>query len=476
MKISRQNGSILVSILAILAFLGTMILSLVLLANSNLIRARSRIISLQAQYAAESAADSALAILNSGNTSYAGTSTDTVLLDSSQYKATYSVSVAAGSDAKEKIITAVGKVYSPSTATTPQHTRTLRITAQRTSTESASSILSRNIIDVASGVKEIVARDIYVNGFIMMHKNTTDLIAENITVGGKNTGSTNCSIGGSGALKKSETFTDPTQTKTNLNLAFNNCITPPGNTSNADFNVAANQGSISTVESTYIPWSQYMDSGYTDANNCNDWTTGGTTRAIPGTSSSKKTHYPDSGSNISTTCGTSGDLALGTNQYNITDHVHVRANFCAAAACGPTFYNPDTTVKFVFVEGTVNFYSVKTVAGSGPIVLIVSGADPASKTSVCPYGGSVYIGQSGSDHTDAKALYILAANGLCIDGTKFNSASADEDEPVFGGVAGKNLYVSSSPSTPRPLLLDPTFPVDQIPIDLAWRATRYQRM
>jgi hypothetical protein len=109
-------------------------------------------------------------------------------------------------------------------------------------------------------------------------------------------------------------------------------------------------------------------------------------------------------------------------------------------------------------------------------VFITYGTDPASKASVCPYGGSVYIGQSGSGNTDAPALYILAMNGLCIDGTKFDSSSSDPNAPVFGGIGGKNLYIASSPSTPRPLLLDPEFPVDQIPIDLAWREARYQRL
>jgi hypothetical protein len=120
-------------------------------------------------------------------------------------------------------------------------------------------------------------------------------------------------------------------------MAYNNCISPPGNTSNANFNITANSGNISTVTSLYIPWSQYMDSSYTAANSCNDWTTGASPRKIPATASSKKTHYPDSSSNVATTCGTNGDIDLGSNQYNITDNVHVRASLCAANACDPTF-------------------------------------------------------------------------------------------------------------------------------------------
>jgi hypothetical protein len=472
----QQSGSIIVSILIVLIFLTTILFGLVSLANANLSRARGRIALLQAQYSAESGADSAIAILNSGNTTYTGTASDVQVLSSAQYKATYAVSVVNGSDAKERIITSTGKVYSPASSPTPTYTRKIRVVTQRSSTTTASSMLSRNIIDVGSGVKQITGKDVFVNGFIVMRKNTTNLTAENITVVGKDTSASNCSIGGTGNLVKPSTFTNAGQTKTKLLLGYNNCISPPGNISDSNFDVFPNQTNLTTIQSTYIPWSQYIDSVHQVAGNCTDWTTGGSIIQIPSTLGSKKTHYPDASSNISTTCGTSGDVNLYSNQYNITDNVHIRANFCAASGCDPTFYNPDASVKYVFIEGTINFTSVKTAPGSGPMVFITYGTDPASKASVCPYGGSAYIGQGGSGSTNAPALYILAMNGLCIDGTKFDSSSANPNAPVFGGIGGKNLYVASSPSTPRPLILDPSFPVSQIPIDLAWREVRYVRL
>lgn len=431
---------------------------------------------LQAQYAAESGADAVVAELNSGNTSYAGTTGDVSLLSSGQYTASYSTSVVDGSNSREKIITAVGKVYDPAGSATPTYTRTIRVTAQRSSTTTTSSILSRNIISVSSGVKEISAVDIYVNGFIQMNKNTTDLIAENITVAGRDTSATNCSIGGSGNLVKPSSFTDPSQTKTVLRLAYNNCINPPGNASNSDFDVTVNLTNISTIQSTYIPWSQFMDGSYQNSpGGCSDWTSGTSPRSIPSTGNTKKTHYPNSGTGVSSSCGTSGNINLGSNTYTINDNVHVRADFCAASACEPTFNNPSTDTRYIFVEGTANFDALKTSPGSGPIVLITYGADPASKTSVCPYGGSMYLGQKGSGYTKAPAIYLLAMNGLCIDGTKFGSSPSDSG-PMLGGFSGKNLYVASSPSTPRPLYLDPDFPVDEIPIDLAWREVYYQRL
>ena len=127
-------------------------------------------------------------------------------------------------------------------------------------------------------------------------------------------------------------------------------------------------------------------------------------------------------------------------------------------------------MKFVFVEGTINFDSLRTAPGSGPIVFVTYGADPASKTGACPHGGSLYLGKSNIETLAPKA-YLLATYGLCIDQTKFSTT-----QDALGGIAGKSIYVSSNSGNPWSLRLDPTFPVEQIPIDLSWRQTGYQRL
>ncbi len=470
-KSKSESGSVIVSILMVMLFLTTIIFSLIILATSNLTRARNRIFLLQAQYAAESGADAAIALFNSGNTTYTGTGGEIEILNNSQYRSTYTTTVAAGADDKEKIITSIGKVYAPKSAAVATQSRTIEVVSQRTSSATATSIMSRNIIETGTSVKDIRAKDIYVNGFINLTKNTNNLIAENITVADKNTGASNCSIGGTGTLSKPASFTTAGQTKTKITMAYNNCITPPGNISNTNFDVLPNQTTINKVQSTNIPWSQYMNSSYQNSpGGCNDWTSGSSPRDIPSTGNTKKTHYPDSSNSISTSCGTSGDLNLGTGRYNIRDHTHIRANLCAATACSPTLYNPDSGaagIKFVFIEGSVNFDAVTTVSGSGPIVFVVYGADPASKASVCPYGGAFYMG---GGETSAPALYVVATNGVCIDKSKFLV------EPAYGGFSGKNIYVATNSGTPHDLHLDPIFPVDQIPVDLAWRAVRYRRL
>ncbi len=451
-------------------FLAVVVSSLSMLANANLTRAKSRILTLQAQYSAESGADAAIAVLNSDLTAaYSGTgATEITVLATTKYKSTYKTTVVAGSG-NEDVITSTGYVYQPANAAQPIYKRKIEVIAQRTSSSVAvNGMLSRNVLEIDSSVKNISARDFYVNGYINMNKNVTNLIAENLTVGGKNTGASNCSIGGTGNLSKPASFTTPGQTKTKLTLAYNNCITPPGNVSNSNFDVLVNQTNIAKVQSTYIPWSQYMDNTYQNSpTGCSDWTSGASPRSIPSTGNTKKTHYPDNGSTVSTSCGNSGDLSLGSSQYNLMDNVHLRANLCVATACTPTFNNPSASVRYLFVEGSTNFSSVTTAAGSGPIVLVVYGADPASKSAVCPYGGSLYIG---SGTTNAPQMYFLTLNGFCLDKTKFGSSAS------LGGISGKNIYISSNPGTPFAPQVSTSFPSGAVPVDLSWHAARYRRL
>lgn len=476
---SADEGMILAAILMITVFLSVLAFAIINFSTISLSRARTRVLLLQAQYASESGADAALAILNSGNTSYGGTGGDVQILDNAPYyRATYNVSVVAGADDKKKFINSTGKVYVPASASTPKYTRQIEVYTERSSATSSSSIVGRNILYAESGVKNIQAEEIFINGFIHLRNNTTNLIAENITVADKNTGASNCSIGGSGNLVKPSSFSDAAQTKTNISVAYNNCISPPGNVSNADFNVAANQSSISKVSSTYIPWSQYIDGTYANSpTGCSDWTSGTFPRNIPSVSGSKQTHYPNSSSGVDTsgTCGAGGNLNLDSGQYNINDHAHIRANLCGSTGCTPTFYNPDNgqggaplILKFVFIEGTVRFNSLNTAANSGPIAFINYGPDPGGMATSCPYGGSFYLGNSGT--TNAPSAYLLATNGLCLSRTRFGSTYG------LGGVSGKNIYIDTNPGTPFDLAMAPDFPTEQIPVDLSWKSVRYRRL
>lgn len=474
----KEKGALLVTVLVIMFFLMTMLLGLMLLASFNLARATERIFLLQTQYASETGADIALTNLNAGSSApYGFTVEKPILVSGNHYKATYKVKMddSPSGNNNEKIITATGYLYSPANAAAPKYTRTIQITAKRTNSASAASIISRNIVFIGSSIKNVVAKDIFVNEYVQLDKNTNQLTVENLTIAGKNTSASNCSIAGSGDILKPDTFNNPGQTKTNLNLAYNNCIDPPGNDPshlNPDFEVNANRNDITKVQSTYIPWNYNMDGSYQNSpSGCSDWTSG-SPRRIPSTGNTKKTHYPDSGSGVSTSCGTSGTINLGTATYEINDHAHVRANLCNnAQGCAPTFNNTSGTIKYVFVEGSINLKNAKTLAGSSPIVFVAYGGDPVDVSGPCPLGGSIYFGNYGSDSLEAPAAYFIAVNGgVCLDQTKFSEGRS------LGGISGKNVYIATNSGNPFDLSFDPTFPVDQIPVNLSWKAAQYQRL
>lgn len=474
----NQRGALLVTVLVIMFFLMTMLLGLMLLASFNLARATERIFLLQTQYASETGADIALTNLNTGTTTpYGFTTEKTILTSGNHYKASYTVKLedSPSGDDNEKIITATGYVYAPASAASPKYSRTIKVTARRSGTTVATSVLSRNIIQVASSVKEVHGRDVFANDYFQMDKNTNELHAETVTIAGRKTGAGNCSITGPGDLVKPTSFSTPGQTKTQIRTAYNNCVSPPGNTSNSDFDVAANQNDIAKVQSTYIPWNYVMDETYTAApGGCSEWTSG-SPRNLPSATNAKKTHYPDTGSGIGVldlTCGLVGSLNLGSATYNINDHVHVRANLCdSLMSCKPTFNNTTGSLKYVFVEGSINFKSIDTAPGSAPIVFVAYGGDPLLLVLNCPLGGAIYLGQQGSDTVDAPAAYFIAVNGgVCLDGTKFGTAKS------LGGVSGKNIYIATNSGTPFDLSFDLNFPVDQIPVDLSWKAAQYQRI
>jgi type II secretory pathway component PulK len=95
-KSLNEKGSLLVNILILVLFITTILMSLMVLSNSNLARARQRIFLLQAQYTAESGADAAIASLNNISDTYSGSGGEITVLTNSLYSAKYSVSVAPG--------------------------------------------------------------------------------------------------------------------------------------------------------------------------------------------------------------------------------------------------------------------------------------------------------------------------------------------------------------------------------------------
>lgn len=481
----RNSGSILVTVLIIMAVASITLVSLYSLATLNLQRASQRLFILQAQYSAESGADAGISRLNSGNLtpySYSASagqpgSETLVLQNGSMFRTTYQTMLQSTADPNTILITSIGRVYSPASATNASYLKKVRITAKRSSGSVGSSIVSRNIVEIASSVKNVTAKDLYVNNYIQTDKNVNVLTVQNVTVGGNDATAGKCSIAGPGKLQQPSSYTNPGQTTTVLNLAYNNCISAgslldsTGASNPSAFTIKTNQTNVTQIQSTNIPWNYVMDSSYVAAPaGCNDWV--GSTITIPSTAGSHATHYPDTGSGVSSSCGSSGTINLGTATVTINDNAHLRANLCSSSSpCSPTFNNPTGSMKYVFVEGTLAFDAITTAPGSAPIVFVVYGTDPSALSGTCPLGGAAYLDKTASSQINAPAAYIIAVNGgFCANGTKFGSSKA------LGGVSGKNIYIATSSGTPFDLSFDPSFPVSQIPINLSWKAATYEQL
>lgn len=483
---TRQSGSIIVSILVIMIFLTITILSLGVISQANLSRASQRIFLLQAQYAAESGADAAVAYMNAPAGTYADSGVEKPLYKSdfvNTHRATYQATVTDTASSNKKTVRSIGRIYQPASATTPRYTYTLDVAIERSSMQYTASIVSRNSVEIASSVKAVIAKSLYVNEYLRANKNTNDVQIDDLTVAGKYPDGGNCSLSGSGNLVRNPSL--PAGTKAKLRMAYNNCMdATPGNTSDADFDITANDTSLQKIASIYIPWSYKMnnDDGLGEYTNgsCTDWTAASPT--IPSAGNTRQTHYPDNGSGTvsASSCAGTGtgaaDINLGNKTITLNDHAHVRAHLCKSYNCTPTFINPDAdNPKFVFVEGVINFENITVDATSPGDIIFVSYATsqniPASKQ--CPSdSAAIRLGKDGSNSLVAPKAYFIATNGmLCVDQTKFDTGTRS-----IGGISGKDIYLSSISGAVFELTFNPEFPLSSIPLDLSWGATDVRRV
>lgn len=481
-----QSGSIIVSILIIMIFLTITILSLAVVSQANISRANQRIFALQAQYAAESGADTVVAYLNSTTGSYGYSGVERALFKDSfaaTHRATYTATVTDTGSPNKKVVVSEGKVYQPKSATTPRFTYKVEVVLERSSMEYTASIVSRNSVEIASSVKAVIAKSLYVNEYLRANKNTNDVQIDDLTVAGKYPDGGNCSLSGSGNLIRNPNL--PTGTKAKLRMAHNNCMdTPPGNTSNDDFDIIANDSSLQKIASIYIPWSYKMNNddgnGQYTSGSCSDWTAASPT--IPSSGNPRETHYPDSGSGTvnASACAGSGsqpaDLNLGSKTITLNDHAHIRAHLCKAYTCTPKFINPEASKpKFVFVEGVINFENV-TVDDSSPgdvVFISYATSQTIGASKQCPSdSAAIRLGKDGSNALIAPKAYFIATNGmLCVDQTKFDTGTKS-----IGGVSGKDIYLSSISGAVFELTFNPEFPLQSIPLDLSWGATDVKRV
>lgn len=462
-QVKKQDGMILPVLIIITAFLTTVVFSLLTISSTNLKVSRINFYKIAARYAAESGADEAIAMLNaagvnSQNATYGGTSGDKLLLinntSGSNYKIVYNTTVEEGVTSSQRIIKSTGKLFSPASRTQPNIKSTIEVTANLKGQRSAASMMSTGIIQVSSNV-EITGKDVLVNEYVELTHPNAKIRMNGLQIAGyKAGGGQPCSVGPNGQILL------PATGGTQMTLARKNCA----KTTQSGVSVTENSSTVSKIGSLEIPWQAYMDSSYTDQGNCTSLVNGGTVN---------KGHYPNAGSGasgeVATNCGTNGTLALGSKSYTITDHVHIRANLCSQTnVCSPTFTNTSGSLKFIFVEGSINFYDVKVNTGS-PIVFVSysNGVCCNTKTNPKQLGAVYFNGTAANSTANAPNAYFLAPKGDIYVAAKVQS---------LGGIGGKNIYISTTGGSSHGMPINPSFPFGDIPVDIAWYAARYRQI
>ncbi len=123
-----EQGVILVGVLITMLFFMMVGLAISEFSINHYHSARRSLITLDALTAAEAGGDFFMHELNKTGSTYTGTGGEyTFFNDSIQGKGTYQTSIANGSIANEKIITSTGRIYQPSTASTPTVSRRIRL-------------------------------------------------------------------------------------------------------------------------------------------------------------------------------------------------------------------------------------------------------------------------------------------------------------------------------------------------------------
>lgn len=451
-----QKGVILVALLVIVATVTTVLFSVLVISSVNIRTSRLNFNLINAQYAAETGADEAIARLNAKRLNdslpeYTGTDSDrTLLTNGSQYVVRYSATVSPGASEGQKIIRSTGKVYFPASAAEPTAIREVEVVAELKGQRAGASMMSTGIVQVSSNTT-ITGKDVLVNEYIELTHPNAKLQMDGLRIAGyKTNGGRQCSIGPRGQILNT------TPTNSVVKLGYKNCA----GTTQAGVDVTQDDSTVSKIGSLEIPWQVFMDSSYTDQGNCTALINGGNLN---------KGHYPDKGTGasgqVATNCGTNGTLLLSNKSYALSDNVHIRANLCQSNnPCSPTFINNSTEIKYVFVEGSINFYDVKVPSGS-PIVFV------SYNNGICCGGnntGAVYFkGTAANSTTNAPLAYFLAPKGDVYVNAKVQS---------IGGVGGKNIYVSTTGGASHALPINPSFPFGDIPVDIAWYASRYRRV
>jgi len=174
-----QNGFVLVTMVILLPFLIAMTVAFLTLTMSSFSIAKKDQLRTNAQFSADAGVDYALFQI-SEDESWIGTTSPIILQESNGVKTTYEVAVS-DIDSEHKLVTSIGRAYSPSNATLPNSTITLKATLRAVRSGGNFSVVTGVGGLYMSNSAKILGGDVLVNGEITM-SNTAQIGLSNNTV------------------------------------------------------------------------------------------------------------------------------------------------------------------------------------------------------------------------------------------------------------------------------------------------------
>ena len=396
---NKNSGFILMTALITMAFLTTVVLLVTQMALSHRLSARRTYYALKATAAAEAGAEKFMLEINKVHT-HTG-SGETILTNDTSGKTTYSTSMANGSIANEKVVTAIGRYYLPNKPNNVYVTRKIQITIRG---------LNPFKYGLQTGIGPLymfgntgLEGEVFTNSRIVVQDNTVNLSGI-IKVAGLNAAN-DCSIEGNGKIPNST-----------INTRYKVCLPTPGST-------------VTQYDSTITPQPlPGIDKPAILAS-----ITSNATCASVGAAPYRilSAHYPNNSGG-----GTSGgcDVTLSANKtYTVEGSAHIRGNFTADRN-SLQISNSLTQDIYILVEGRIN------ISGNGSAVIPNNSGHTATFVSYDPT-------DSGGNKNASDAIEI-SGNSLSLNARFLNEVGSFglTGRGLIGQVAAASIVLNGSGS------------------------------
>lgn len=389
-KFKDQDGFLMVGVLMIMVFFITITTAIYEYSINSFISSRRSVMVFDALSLAEAGADAFMYNINA-DANYTGTGAVTLYDDAIKGKGTYETTVANGTITNEKIVTATGKIYFPSTSATPNVTRKVKLVIQGANPNPYSVQMGPGGLILKNG-SSINNGEIYVNGYITISNNST--------------------IGSS-------------STPLNVFIADYQCpsANPPGSTFPALCGANPPPPVTFGNNGSHIYGTVKINNGGSDSHMTNPGYTTGTvnptTLPDPGRSTIKST--------INSTM-TAANASSCNSPYKTWTNVHITGNVSLPNSCTITIAG-NVWIDGNLVTGNNNIFNVDNALSTAPQIMID--------------GSTGFDGGNGVD-------LVSNSSGVALSIVTYWNSDGDPDATTLSGNDLYNsIYLSNNRSNPK---------------------------